>query len=63
MLRSLTYYPCADESEHLVSILVVVFLHNFAFNAGTFYLALFFQVCGTCRLRGGLLRSLMELGS
>lgn len=25
-------------------ILVVTFLHNFAFNAGTFYLALYFQV-------------------
>jgi len=28
----------------VVIILVVTFLHNFAFNAGTFYLALFFQV-------------------
>lgn len=25
-------------------ILIVSFLHNFAFNAGTFYLALYFQV-------------------
>jgi hypothetical protein len=28
----------------LVIILVVTFLHNFAFNAGTFYLALYYQV-------------------
>jgi len=28
----------------LVIILVVTFLHNFAFNAGTFYLAFYFQV-------------------
>lgn len=25
-------------------LLVVIFLHNFAYNAGTYYLALFFQV-------------------
>ncbi len=30
-----------------VCILIVNFLHNFAFNAGTYYLALFFQVCGS----------------
>lgn len=29
-----------------VIILVVNFLHNLCFNAGTFYLALYFQVCG-----------------
>jgi hypothetical protein len=28
----------------LVIILVITFLHNFAFNAGTFYLALYYQV-------------------
>lgn len=28
----------------LVVILIITFLHNFAFSAGTFYLALFFQV-------------------
>ena len=28
----------------LVVILIITFLHNFAFNAGTFYLALFYQV-------------------
>lgn len=32
-------------SHPVVIILVVNFLHNFAFNAGTFYLALLFQVC------------------
>lgn len=31
-------------SPLLVIILVVTFLHNFAFNSGTFYLALYFQV-------------------
>ncbi|KAJ3917760.1 major facilitator superfamily domain-containing protein [Lentinula edodes] len=29
-----------------MTILVIVFLHNFAFNAGTFYLALFYQLTG-----------------
>lgn len=29
----------------LVSVLVITFLHNFAFNSGTFYLALYYQVC------------------
>jgi len=29
---------------YLVVILSITFLHNFAFNAGTFYLALFYQV-------------------
>ena len=29
---------------HLAAILFVTFLHNFAFTAGTFYLALFYQV-------------------
>lgn len=28
----------------IVIILVVTFLHNIAFNAGTFYLALYYQV-------------------
>lgn len=27
-----------------VLILIITFLHNFAFNAGTFYLALYYQV-------------------
>ena len=32
-------------SERLLGvILIITFLHNFAFSAGTFYLALFFQV-------------------
>ena len=30
----------------LVILLTVSLLHNVAFNAGTFYLALYYQVCG-----------------
>ena len=41
----------------LVAILIITFLHNFAFNAGTFYLALFFQV----RLRGCMLLIYLSL--
>lgn len=31
-------------NDPLVIILAITFLHNFAFTAGTFYLALFYQV-------------------
>ncbi|KZT74881.1 MFS general substrate transporter [Daedalea quercina L-15889] len=48
----------------IVSILVVVFLHNFAFNAGTFYLALFFQaVDGLSPLQAGIRMLPYSLGS
>ncbi|KAI0728583.1 amino acid permease ScVBA-like protein [Fomitopsis betulina] len=48
----------------IVSILVVVFLHNFAFNAGTFYLALFFQaVDGLSPLHAGIRMLPYSLGS
>lgn len=36
-IHELTYFP--------VFVLIITFLHNLAFNAGTFYLALYFQVC------------------
>jgi len=29
---------------YVAAILLISFLHNFAFNSGTFYLALFYQV-------------------
>ena len=35
-------------SSAAVSILVITFLHNFAFTAGTFYLALYYQVRQLC---------------
>ena len=39
------YLIFAGPSEILLAvILIITFLHNFAFSAGTFYLALFFQV-------------------
>ncbi|KII93380.1 hypothetical protein PLICRDRAFT_171143 [Plicaturopsis crispa FD-325 SS-3] len=45
-------------------ILVVTFLHNFAFNAGTFYLALYFQAAnGSTPLQAGLLMLPYSLGS
>ncbi|KAH9937425.1 major facilitator superfamily domain-containing protein [Fomitopsis serialis] len=48
----------------IVSTLVVVFLHNFAFNAGTFYLALFFQaVDGLSPLQAGIKMLPYSLGS
>jgi len=31
-------------TNHSVIILAISFLHNVAFNAGTFYLALYYQV-------------------
>ena len=33
------------DAARAVIILIINFLHNFVFTAGTFYLALYFQVC------------------
>lgn len=45
-------------------ILVITFLHNFAFNAGTFYLALYFQaVYGLTPLDAGIQMLPYSLGS
>ncbi|OAX44881.1 MFS general substrate transporter [Rhizopogon vinicolor AM-OR11-026] len=42
--REALFPPAAFKSLTVVIILTVTFLHNFAFTAGTFYLALYFQV-------------------
>ncbi|KAI6031973.1 amino acid permease ScVBA-like protein [Pisolithus microcarpus] len=41
--RDALFPPSAFKDSTVVIILVITFLHNFAFNAGTFYLALYFQ--------------------
>ncbi|EMD41616.1 hypothetical protein CERSUDRAFT_70139 [Gelatoporia subvermispora B] len=48
----------------LTIVLFIIFLHNFAFNAGTFYLALYFQgVNGFTPLEAGLAMLPYSLGS
>ncbi|KAJ3783791.1 MFS general substrate transporter [Lentinula aff. detonsa] len=48
----------------LVTILVIVFLHNAAFNAGTFYLALFYQAAdGYSPLEAGIQMLPYSLGA
>ncbi|PCH33378.1 MFS general substrate transporter [Wolfiporia cocos MD-104 SS10] len=48
----------------IIIVLVVIFLHNFAFNAGTFYLALFFQaVENLTPLQSGIKMLPYSLGS
>ncbi|TBU44139.1 amino acid permease ScVBA-like protein [Dichomitus squalens] len=42
--RDALFPPIAFKDRTIGIILAVTFLHNFAFNAGTFYLALYFQV-------------------
>lgn len=51
--RTIGEYPINSGRGTLLTIVVVItlattFLHNFAFNAGTFYLALYFQVSQLC---------------
>ncbi|TFY83745.1 hypothetical protein EWM64_g280 [Hericium alpestre] len=41
--REALFPPAAFKDLAIIIILVVNFLHNFAFNAGTFYLALYYQ--------------------
>ncbi|EJF66452.1 amino acid permease ScVBA-like protein [Dichomitus squalens LYAD-421 SS1] len=41
--RDALFPPIAFKDRTIVIILAVTFLHNLAFNAGTFYLALYFQ--------------------
>ncbi|KAF9474301.1 amino acid permease ScVBA-like protein [Pholiota conissans] len=47
-----------------VSILIITFIHNFAFTAGTFYLALFYQAAnGSTPLQSGMKLLPYSLGS
>ncbi|KAK7064518.1 major facilitator superfamily domain-containing protein [Favolaschia claudopus] len=44
--RDCLFPPSAFTDLKTIIVLVIIFGHNFAFNSGTFYLALFYQVCG-----------------
>ncbi|KAJ3514608.1 hypothetical protein NLJ89_g2279 [Agrocybe chaxingu] len=56
--------PTAFRDLTAGTILIITFLHNFAFNAGTFYLALFYQAAnGSTPLESGLKILPYSLGS
>ncbi|KAI6159605.1 amino acid permease ScVBA-like protein [Pisolithus thermaeus] len=62
--RDALFPPSAFKDLTVVIILVITFLHNFAFNAGTFYLALYFQaVNGLTPLNAGIQMLPYSLGS
>ncbi|OCH96676.1 amino acid permease ScVBA-like protein [Obba rivulosa] len=62
--RDALFPPVAFRDLTIVIVLCVIFLHNFAFNAGTFYLALYFQgVNGFSPLKAGLAMLPYSLGS
>ncbi|KAG0703136.1 major facilitator superfamily domain-containing protein [Suillus ampliporus] len=62
--REALFPPAAFKNLTVVIILAVTFLHNFAFNAGTFYLALYFQaVNGMTPLQAGVQMLPYSLGS
>ncbi|KAH9947709.1 amino acid permease ScVBA-like protein [Amylocystis lapponica] len=62
--RDALFPPIMFKDLTIVIILIIVFLHNFAFNAGTFYLALFFQtVDGRSPLEAGVTLMPYSLGS
>ncbi|KAI0762668.1 amino acid permease ScVBA-like protein [Fomes fomentarius] len=52
--RDALFPPIAFKDRTIVITLAVTFLHNFAFNAGTFYLALYLQVGPLCLAVNGL---------
>ncbi|KAI0724274.1 major facilitator superfamily domain-containing protein [Cerioporus squamosus] len=62
--RDALFPPIAFKDRTIVITLAVTFLHNFAFNAGTFYLALYFQaVNGLSPLEAGMTMLPYSLGS
>ncbi|EMD30934.1 hypothetical protein CERSUDRAFT_163630 [Gelatoporia subvermispora B] len=62
--RDALFPPVAFRDLTIVIVLFIIFLHNFAFNAGTFYLALYFQgVNGFTPLEAGLAMLPYSLGS
>ncbi|KIK95627.1 hypothetical protein PAXRUDRAFT_140266 [Paxillus rubicundulus Ve08.2h10] len=62
--RDALFPPAAFRSLTVVFILVITFFHNLAFNAGTFYLALYFQaVNGSTPLEAGIQMLPYSLGS
>ncbi|KAJ4489595.1 major facilitator superfamily domain-containing protein [Lentinula edodes] len=62
--RDSLFPPTMFKNITAVTILVIVFLHNFAFNAGTFYLALFYQAAdGYSPLEAGVQMLPYSLGA
>ncbi|KAH7883836.1 MFS general substrate transporter [Phlebopus sp. FC_14] len=62
--RDALFPPAAFKSFTVAIVMTVVFLHNLAFNAGTFYLALYFQaVNGSKPLEAGIQLLPYSLGS
>ncbi|KAL6304166.1 amino acid permease ScVBA-like protein [Sparassis latifolia] len=62
--RDALFPPAVFRDPTMGIILVIVFLHNFAFNAGTFYLALFYQaVTRLSPLQAGIFMLTYSLGS
>ncbi|KAF9036500.1 amino acid permease ScVBA-like protein [Hymenopellis radicata] len=62
--RDCLFPPTAFTNPTAVIILVITFLHNFAFTSGTFYLALFFQTVNAYTpLQAGLQLLPFSLGS
>ncbi|KAI0374453.1 amino acid permease ScVBA-like protein [Pilatotrama ljubarskyi] len=62
--RDALFPPIAFKDRTIVITLATVFLHNFAFNAGTFYLALYFQaVNGLSPIQAGITMLPYSLGS
>ncbi|EIW86443.1 MFS general substrate transporter [Coniophora puteana RWD-64-598 SS2] len=62
--RDALFPPAAFRSLIVGTILTITFLHQFVFNAGTFYLALYFQVVnGASPLQAGIQMLPYSLGS
>ncbi|KAI0067750.1 major facilitator superfamily MFS-1 [Artomyces pyxidatus] len=62
--REALFPPAAFKNTNIIIILFINLLHNFAFNAGTFYLALYYQdVNQATPLRAGLMLLPYSLGS
>ncbi|KAJ3811822.1 amino acid permease ScVBA-like protein [Lentinula aff. lateritia] len=62
--RASLFPPTMFKNITAMTILVIVFLHNFVFNAGTFYLALFYQAAdGYSPLEAGVQMLPYSLGA
>ncbi|KAI0322301.1 major facilitator superfamily domain-containing protein [Amylostereum chailletii] len=61
--REALFPPLAFKSVNIVIILIINFLHNFAFNSGTFYLARYYQAGDRSTLQASLMLLPYSLGS
>ncbi|KLO20499.1 MFS general substrate transporter [Schizopora paradoxa] len=62
--RDALFPPMMFRNVSVAVILIIAFLHNFAFNAGTYFLALYYQaVDGTTALEAGMRMLPYSLGS